>query len=311
MCLKKIILIKFILIFFLINTSLSLENKIILKIDKDIITSIDIENESKYLSALNPKIMELNDIEIFEISKNSLIREKIKKIEILKNANNPKLNDNLLDNIIRNKYVSLGLKTEDEFIGYLKNFDVKIDTVIEKIEIEALWNQLIFFKFSKNIKIDKKKLIEKIKKNKDFNSTKELFLKEIVFNIEAGSKLDEKYDLIKKSILNVGFENTAAIYSISDTAKIGGVVGWVSKSSLSSKIDKALFGLKLNEFSKPIPLPGGFLILQISDEKIIKTTLNIDKELEQSIDTEANRQLNQFSNIFFNKAKQEITINEI
>ena len=311
MCLKKIILIKFILIFFLINTSLSLENKIILKIDKDIITSIDIENESKYLSALNPKIMELNDIEIFEISKNSLIREKIKKIEILKNANNPKLNDNLLDNIIRNKYVSLGLKTEDEFIGYLKNFDVKIDTVIEKIEIEALWNQLIFFKFSKNINIDKKKLIEKIKKNKDLNSTKELFLKEIVFNIEEDSNLNEKYNLIKKSILNAGFANTASIYSVSDTAKIGGVLGWVNENSLNSKISKALTGLKLNEFSKPIALPGGFLILQISDERIIKKKLNIDKELELAINNETNRQLNQFSNIFFNKSKKEITINEI
>ena len=311
MCLKKIILIKFILIFFLINTSLSLENKIILKIDKDIITSIDIENESKYLSALNPKIMELNDIEIFEISKNSLIREKIKKIEILKNANNPKLNDNLLDNIIRNKYVSLGLKTEDEFIGYLKNFDVKIDTVIEKIEIEAIWNQLIFFKFSKNINIDKKKLIEKIKKNKDLNSTKELFLKEIVFNIEEDSNLNEKYNLIKKSILNAGFANTASIYSVSDTAKIGGVLGWVNENSLNSKISKALTGLKLNEFSKPIALPGSFLILQISDERIIKTKLNIDKELELAINNETNRQLNQFSNIFFNKSKKEITINEI
>ena len=310
MCLKKIILIKFILIFFLINTSLSLENKIILKIDKDIITSIDIENESKYLSALNPKIMELNDIEIFEISKNSLIREKIKKIEILKNANNPKLNDNLLDNIIRNKYVSLGLKTEDEFIGYLKNFDVKIDTVIEKIEIEALWNQLIFFKFSKNINIDKKKLIEKIKENKDLNSTKELFLKEIVFNIEEDSNLNEKYNLIKKSILNAGFANTASIYSVSDTAKIGGVLGWVNENSLNSKISKALTGLKLNEFSKPIALPGSFLILQISDERIIKTKLNIDKELELAINNETNRQLNQFSNIFFNKSKKEITINE-
>ena len=311
MCLKKIILIKFILIFFLINTSLSLENKIILKIDKDIITSIDIENESKYLSALNPKIMELNDIEIFEISKNSLIREKIKKIEILKNTSNPKLDDNLLDNIIQSKYMSLGYKTRDEFIEYLKNFDVKIDTVIKKIEIEALWNQLIFFKFSKNLKIDKKNLIKKIKASKDLRNTKELFLKEIVFNIETSSKLDEKYDLIKKSILNDGFENTASIYSISDTAKIGGVLGWVNANSLSSKIDKALFGLKLNEFSKPIALPGGFLILQISDERIIKTKLNIDKELEQAINTETNRQLNQFSNIFFNKAKKEITINEI
>ena len=311
MCFKKILLVKCILIFFLIGASFSLENKIILKIDNNIITSIDIENEAKYLSALNPKIMELNVIEIFEISKKSLIREKIKKIEILKNTSNPKLDDNLLDNIIQSKYMSLGYKTRDEFIEYFKNFDVKIDTVIKKIEIEALWNQLIFFKFSKNLKIDKKNLIKKIKASKDLRNTKELFLKEIVFNIETSSKLDEKYDLIKKSILNDGFENTASIYSISDTAKIGGVLGWVNANSLSSKIDKALFGLKLNEFSKPIALPGGFLILQISDERIIKTKLNIDKELEQAINTETNRQLNQFSNIFFNKAKKEITINEI
>lgn len=308
---KKILLVKLILTFLLIENSFSLENKIILKIDKDIITSIDIENEAKYLSALNPKIMELDEIKIFEISKNSLIREKIKKIEILKNTDNPELNDDLLNKIINNKYKSLGLKNRDEFISYLKKFDVEIDTVIAKIEIEALWNQLIYFKFSKNIKINKKDLIKKIETNKDLNKIRELFLKEIIFNIEENSNFDAKYNLIKKSILDAGFENTASIYSVSDTAKIGGVIGWVNENSLSLKINKALSGLKLKEFSKPITLPGGFLILQISDERIIKKTLDIDKELEKVINVETNRQLNQFSNIYFNKAKQEINIDEI
>ena len=161
MSFKRILIGKLILSFFLISSSYSLENKIILKIDEDIVTSIDIQNEAKYLSALNPKIMELEDAKIFEISKKSLIREKIKKIEILKNAKNPELNDDLLNKIIENKYKSLGLKTRNDFVIYLENFNVEIDTVEEKIKIETLWNQLIFFKFSKNIKINKNNLIKK------------------------------------------------------------------------------------------------------------------------------------------------------
>ena len=311
MSFKNILIGKFILIFFLITSSYSLENKIIFKIDKDIITSFDIQNETNYLSSLNPKILELDEAKIFEISKNSLIREKIKKIEILKNSNNAKLNEDLLENIIENKYKSLGLKSRDEFIDYLNNFNVKMSTVLKKIEIEALWNKLIFFKFSKNIKIDKEDLKKKIKSNKNLNETKELYLKEIVFSIEENSNLNEKYALIKKSISDTGFENAASLYSISDTAKIGGSLGWISENSLSPKINKALFGLNLKEVSKPITLGGGFLILQIGNERIIKKKLDIDKELEKLVNIETNRQLNQFSNIYFNKAKKEISVNEI
>ena len=307
---KKFFIIISIILISIINVSYSLENKIILKIDRDIITSLDIENEAKYLSALNPKIMELNDIKIFKISKNSLIREKVKEIEIRKNTNNFGSNDEFLEKIIETRYRNLGLKSKDEFINYLKNFDTQIDTVVKKIEIEALWNQLIFFKFSKNVKIDNEKLKKDIEKNKNLNEIKQLLLKEILFNREDSLDLDEKYKQIKKSISDTGFENTASLYSISDTAKVGGLLGWVNKGSLSAKINKALFGLKLKEYSKPITLPGGFLILQISDEKVIKKKLDINKELEKAINLETNRQLNQFSNIYYNKAKQEISINE-
>ena len=311
MNLNKILLSNFILIFFLVLSSHSLENKIILKIDQDIITSLDIENEKNYLSALNPNIKELDDKKIFEISKNSLIREKIKKIEISKNTNIAKLDTNFLEKIIETRYISLGLKTKNEFIDYLKKFDIEIGTVIKKIEIEALWNQIIFLKFSKNININKEDLKKNIESNINSNETRELFLKEIVFNIQESSNLDKKYNLIKKSILETGFENTASLYSVSDTAKTGGALGWVNENSLNPKINEALLGLDLKEYSKPITIPGGFLILQISEKRIIKEKIDIEMELKKTINAETNRQLNQFSNIYYNKVKQEISINEI
>ncbi len=310
MSFKKLLFFVLVTMMWLVTNSHSLENKIILKIEKDIITTVDIKNEAKYLSALNPKIIELDSTKIFEISKNSLVREKIKKIELLKNSKKVELNNDFLEKIIQTRYNSLGLKTKDEFIKYLKNFDVEINTVVKKIEIEALWNQLIFFKFSKNIKIDKEKLLKNIQVNNNLIEKKELLLKEILFNVDEASNFDEKYNEIKKSITDTGFENTASLYSISDSSKTGGDLGWISENSLNPKIKKALLGLNLKEYSSPINLSGGFLILQISDIKIIKEEIDTEKELKKAINVETNRQLNQFSNVYFNKAKKEISIHE-
>jgi peptidyl-prolyl cis-trans isomerase SurA len=308
--------IKLLIIFLLLlnlstNISNSLENKIILKIDRDIVTTLDVKEEAKYLSALNPRLLELKDKKIFEISKNSLIREKIKEIEILKNRKDTNLSDNILEKIIETRYKSLGLETKEQFLSYLKDSNIEIDTVINKIKIEALWNQLIVYKFSSKIKIDKNKLRENISLNKSAAETKEFLLKEIVFNIDQDLNLEEKYRVIKESIKKTGFENTASIYSISDTAKVGGMLGWVNENSLNPKIKNVISKLKLSEYSEPIILPGGFLILQISDIKIIKEKFDINKELDIAVNTESNRQLNQFSNIYFNKIKKEISIDEI
>ena len=310
MLFKKILILISLTLTTLIQVANSYENRIILKIDREIVTSLDIKNEARYLSALNPKIMELDEDKIFDISKNSIIRENIKKIEILKNTKDIEVNNDFLEKIIESRFKSLGLNSKDEFIKYLEKFGTKIDTVVKKIEIEAMWNQLIFFKFSKNVKINKEKLKKDIEKNKNLNETRQFLLKEILFDIEENSNLDERYEQIKKSISETGFENAASIYSISDTAKVGGLLGWIDENSFNSKIKSALFGLKLNEYSKPIIITGGFLILQISDIKIIKKKLDIDKELEKAINAETNRQLNQFSNIYFNKIKKEISINE-
>ncbi len=311
MNLKKLLVCILLLLDSFTNISNSIENQIVLKVDNNIITTLDIKEEAKYLSALNPKLTELKDSKIFEISKKSITREKIKEIEILKNRKDTNLSDNILEKIIETRYRSLGLETKEQFINYLKDLNIDIGTVINKIKIEALWNQLIIYKFSNKIKIDKNKLRIDINLNKDIAETKEFLLKEIVFNIDQSFDLKEKYNVIKESIEKTGFENTASIYSISDTAKVGGMLGWVNENSLNPEIKKVISNLKLSEYSEPIILPGGFLILQISDIKIIKEKFDINKELEIAVNTESNRQLNQFSNIYFNKIRKEISIDEI
>ena len=139
---------------------------------------------------------------------------------------------------------------------------------------------------------------------------KEFLLNEIIFNVENEPNLEKKYKKIQKSIDEIGFENTASIYSISDTAKIGGKLGWIEENVLNSKIKNKILKLKPKEYTQPISLPGGFLIIQLKKIKEIQKKINIEQELVKKINSETNKQLNQFSNIFFNKVKKEININE-
>tara|TARA_Y100000768_G_C23670496_1_gene537526 strand:+ start:36 stop:566 length:531 start_codon:yes stop_codon:yes gene_type:complete len=172
MIIKKNFTIYFCIFFLLSNISLSLENKILVKVDNEIITYLDIIDESNYLKALNPQISNLNKSKLLEISKNSVIREKVKKIEILKRVENLNIDSNYLDNLIKRIYLRLNLRSKDEFKNYLKEFDVDFNSVNEKISIEALWNELIYLKFSKKVKINedkiKKEIIENNKKKKYF-----------------------------------------------------------------------------------------------------------------------------------------------
>ena len=285
----------------------SITNEIIIKIDNKIITNLDIDDEIKYLKALNPNLKNLTSDKIFEIAKNSLIREKIKEIEIF-NKSNESVDENYLNNVIERIYKNIGLPNETEFIRYLNSHDVKIETVENKLANEALWNQIIYKKFFSKVKIDKDKIKNEIEKNK--SNVNSYLLYEIIFNIDENSKLNEVYDKIKKSISINGFENTASIFSISDSSKTGGRLGWVNESSINKKIQKQIINIKIGEFTKPIIIPGGFLILQVKDKKQIEQEIDINSEIKLKIRALRNQQLNQYSNIYFNKIKKNITIYE-
>ena len=301
------------IILFLINLTIpskAIENKILIKINNEIVTSLDIKNESSYLMALNPNIEKLKSDKIFNIAKNSLIREKIKQEEILKYMDEIKIDKQYLNDFIRSTYSQLGLKSQNEFINHINKYDIDISIVEKKLTIETIWNQIIFSKFSNQIKLDKNELKKRILEIKNQKSKKYL-LSEILFDIVVKSDFESKHKTIKDSVSKIGFENTAATYSISDSSKIGGKIGWINENSLNKKIKKILDNLKVGELSKPIATPSGFLILKINDIEFYDKEINIDSELKTLEKIEINKQLNQFSNIYFNKIKKNFTINEL
>ena len=298
-----------ILFIFNITNASSIESKIIYVIENEIITNIDIKNEFKYISALNSQLKNLPKEKIFNIARESIIREKIKKIEILKNFKNLDVNEKYLDLLIKNIYNNLKINSHEEFKNYLKNYNLEIRDIEEKVKIEALWNELIVKKYNSKININ----IEQIKR--DIKNTKSLInknylLSEIVFEIKDTKKLNEKYILIKKSTEDIGFKNTASIYSISDTSKIGGSIGWINERSLSKVIYENISQLKKGEISKPLIIPGGILILKINDIKNETMKLDPEKELERIVSFKKNKQLNQYSKIYFNKVKKNQGLSE-
>ncbi len=297
----------FILIIFFNSKVLSIENKIILKVNNKIITNIDIYNEAKYLKALNPNLKTLDENKILEVAKTSLIREKIKEIEISK-YNQNEINEKYFDNIIKSIYTNIGLKDKEEFLNYLSSLNINFLTIKKKLTNEAIWNQLIYKKFFSKLNIDKEKLRNEIKLNKIKSNSYLLY--EIVYSADENIKAKELFNEIKKSISDQGFENTASIFSISATSKTGGKLGWIDENSVNKKILTEISKLKIGQYTNPILIPGGFLILSVKDIKEIEKKIDIDKELTLRIRSLQNQQLNQYSNIYFKKIKKDVIINE-
>lgn len=297
-----------IIVLFFSKQSYSIENKIIFKIENEIITSQDINNEVNYIKAFNRQIRALDEKKIKKFAENSLIRQTIKKLEILNFTNDLLVEKEFIDPLIKKTFLKMGINTRDDFNKYLDYNNLNIEIIEEKITIETIWNQLIFSKFNNKIKIDEKNLRKKILNSN--NKIKNYLLSEIIFNTLDNNQIKLKNLEILQSISEIGFENTAKIYSISESSKQGGDLGWISENSLNKKITSILSKLKTNEITKPIVVPGGFLILKINEIKFNEKKIDLENELEILIMTESNRQLDQFSNIYFNKIKKEVSINE-
>ena len=304
---KGIAKIIFLLSFFTSNL-IAIENKIVVKVNNEIITSIDIENEINYLKILNPQVNNLDKNKLINIAKNSLIREKVKIITLLDVVKEIKVDDKYINKIIKNSYKKIGIDTMDQYKKYLKNNQLQIEYVKNKISIEAIWNELIYKKFNSKVVIDKDKIINEVKNNPDIK----MLLSEIVFQVKNKNDLNEKYKEIKKDIQNEGFENAALIHSISNSASSGGEIGWIDKNSLNEIIKNALLNLKIGEYSKPILTQSSFLIIKINDiKKNISNEESIEKKVDALIRIKTNQQLNQFSNIYLNKIKKDLVINEL
>tara|TARA_B100001057_G_scaffold477815_1_gene547485 strand:+ start:672 stop:1610 length:939 start_codon:yes stop_codon:yes gene_type:complete len=300
-------------LFFLnIKNIYSIENKILLKVNNEIITSIDVFKESNYLIAINSDVSQMSKEEVYKISINSLIRQKIKKLEILKNIPEGEINvdEKYLEQLTLKSINNLGFKNKNDFIDHLKKFNLDISFFKDKISTESLWNELVFQKFSKKVNIDEEKLRKKII-NENNKIIKSYLLSEIVFKISASENIDKKFENIKKDIIEKGFSSAVLLHSISNTTNNKGNLGWISDGSLNKKIRDSINTINVGDFTEPMPIPGGFLILKLEDVRKSKNEYDIEKKLNELIRYNTNQQLNQLSNIYYDKVKREITINEL
>ena len=282
---------------------------IVFDVNDQIITNIDIKKESKYLITLNSQLKKLNQKKILDISKESALREKIKEIELLKyfdlTAENP-----LTEKYIESFYLRLKLTNKVELSSLLNSYGLSMEYVEKKINIELTWNQLIYEKYKDQINIDVNKLKKQISKNKSTTKKKIYQLSEIIFEVDNQKNLDNKVKNISESIEEIGFKNTANIYSIADTAKFGGEIGWVEEERLSKKVMQELKKRNINDITLPFQTGGSFLILRIDNIKYEQKIIDEKAQLDKIIQFQTDKQLERFSKIYYNKLKINTSINE-
>ena len=300
-----------ILLIYLLNApALSNENiYIYVSVNDEIITNYDIEKEKEYLKILNPNLNQLDEKKVFDISKNSLIKKKIKKNEIEKKFNIKKTII-IVDQVFEDFYKKLGIDNENDFKNLLltkktySNNEVK-----EKLKLEVFWNELIFVNYKNQLKINEEALLKKIN-NKNNKTKNEYLLSEIFFKKKKDQNLEDQLNKINNSIKEIGFNNTANIYSISESAKFGGKLDWINENNLSKIIFDELKKTNVGKHTKVIQVGNNFLILKLDNKRSKEVKFNKEKQLKQMINFERNKQLNQFSNIYFNKVKMNYYINE-
>jgi len=285
------------------------ENKIIieLQIENEILTNVDFLNEKNYLIALNNNLKNIPKNQLKQLSRDSLIREKIKKIELSKFYNLDQ-KSKYTNQILEDFYKRLNFTSKREFNSYLKKFNLNLSDIKEKLKIETLWNDLIYKKFNNQIKINKEKLKKKLSTQKSLLT--EYHLSEILFELNANETLENKYNLILKNINESGFKNSANIFSISSSSKFGGDLGWISEAQLNEVLLKEIKSINTNKLTKPIQAANGYLVLKLNNKREKEVKIDFEKTLKQMISKEKNRQLNQFSLIYYNKIKQNIFISE-
>ena len=309
---KKITAILFLLIF-LKDPIQSSENFIVLKVNNNVITKIDVDNEYNYLIALNSNLKKLDKEKLYKLSKDSIIREKIKKDEIEKYIGIDNFDNENFETIFKNFYNNLGLNNEKDFEKYLSNYNLSFSDVKQKIFIEISWNNLIYNKFINQIQINKNLIKKQIEtKKKQNKSITNYLLSEILFEVNDNENYEDKISEILENIRDIGFEATANIYSIADSAKLGGKLGWIDGDQVSKNIIQDLKILNQGDLTKPISVPGGFLILKLNDKKEIKAKVNFDVKIEtqKAIQYQTNKQLDKFSKVYFSRIKKNSFISE-
>ena len=300
---KILIFLILILSFFTSKNLYAKKIEILYKVENYPITNKDIAKEINYLIMLNNNLTTIDEKELIQYATKSIIKEKVKKNEILKNFQFGG-NEILVQNQIKFLRNNLNLN-QSEFESLLNSLDISENYLIEKIEIELMWNKLIYTIYKDRIIINEIEIKKKLKEDLEnpSNFLDEYLLHEILFTPSQISDLENNKLKIEESIKEIGFENTANILSEAPSSKLGGKIGWIKENQLSEEILNNVKNLKIGDYTNPINVPGGQLFLYLKDKRKSKLDLSFDEEYKKILSAEQNRQLDQYSSIYYKKTE--------
>ena len=312
----KIVVISIVILLNLINFLKAETNKIqiLYKIENEIITNYDLNDEIKYI-ILGRNLGNLDIQQLKKISETTLIREKIKLLEINKYFNidfDLILKSEETNKMFQNLSKNLNFETLENFKEHLSKEGINENELKKKLIIEKFWNRLIVDLYGKKVKINESKIEIKIQNLKDQNlQIKNFNLSEIVYSESNVEQNKLKLEEIKKSIETVGFEKTASIFSISESAKMSGNIGWVNENQISEKILREIIKLEIGQYSNPIITAGGNIILKLNNIEEIKKNFDEREEKNKIINFERNRILNEYSLIHYKKLENQTYVEKL
>ena len=286
----------------------SIQNKILVNIGNQIITSYELKNRVKTILVLNNKELNQENIDRTKSEAlNFLINFKLKKEEIIKYKitfnNNAVLNH--LDNIASNYNTDQnGLKT------IFENNDLSYELFLDGIKTEFAWQQLIFNFHRDKIKINEKEIDEEL--NEIITKQKQIEeynLAEIEVLLENNVNDEKKIEEIKNQINEIGFKDTAIKYSTSLSALEGGNLGWIASQALSNMILNTVKKMNPGDISEPIFQSETAIFIKLLDKRKINfNDISLKKMKNQIISRKKNELLNLFSNSYLSKIKNTTLI---
>ncbi len=295
-------------IFFLFNSTKvfsNINNSIIISVGNLPITYYDLVKEMRLVSLLtNNKIDNSNKEKIKNVAVQSLIKRKIKEMEI-KKYNIDRFNKSDLERLIVNSSNNLGIG-KDELKNLLTSNGVSFERLKKRFEIDLKWNTLIFELYKNKIVLNMSEIENKINTQMENAESKRKFLlSEIEIKQQENSKII--LDEISENINSEGFEKTAKKFSISASSNYGGNIGWIDKRDLSKKIYNGIKNLKTDEHSEPIYLANTIVIIKKVGEKVFEK--DIEKIKNNIIRIEKENKLQMFSKSHYSNLERTVQIN--
>ena len=272
------------------------------------ITQSDIINEIKIILILTGQSFTEDIKEQLQSGAiQSIIKRNIKKIEIEKynslTFNQPDV-DKELKKLAGNIYMDL-----DTFKNTFIANGIPFSNVIDQIQIELLWNSLIFELYKDRLVISLDEISEQLKLIQNKKEIEEYLISEIIIKPVPKDKLESTIKEIKNKIKIEGFEKVAMNLSISETALKGGDLDWVSENAISEKFKSKIINTPVGNISEPILLPEGILFFKVRDKRKLKKFVNLEDAKNQLVNAEKTKILRMHSLSHYENLRKSITIN--